>query len=178
MTRPRLLITAAAGLALLLAACSSEAEPTPTGSTSTPETTATSTPAETPTEAPASPTAAPTTPAAACDALDPVLAEASFVLVTSAVAGQPVAAGDTIEGCSRTFESHVDWMLEDREGNAVASGFTTGGGVDGAGAFTFVLDAYTVAEPQVGHLVVAAPDPSGGEGFPPSTHRIPVVLLP
>ncbi|GMU39638.1 MAG: hypothetical protein AMXMBFR23_05040 [Chloroflexota bacterium] len=184
MTRPRLLIAAAAGLALILSACSSEAEPTPTGSTSTPQAAATATtapaetPAETATEAPSSPTAPPATPVAACDALDPVLAEASFVLVTSAVAGQPLAAGDTIEGCSRTFESQVDWMLEDREGNVVASGFTMGGGVDGAGAFTFVLDAYTVAEPQVGHLVVAAPDPSGGEGFPPSTHRIPVVLLP
>lgn len=161
MIRPRLLMATAAGVALLLAACTGDADPTPAA-----------TPA--PGDATAQATVAPVT----CDTLDPVLAEASFVLVTSAVAGQPVAAGDTIEGCSRTFESHVDWMLEDREGNVVASGFTMGGGVDGAGAFTFTVGAYTVAEPQVGHLVVAAPDPSGGEGFPPSTHRIPVVLLP
>ncbi|MDO9446100.1 MAG: Gmad2 immunoglobulin-like domain-containing protein [Dehalococcoidia bacterium] len=179
MTRHRLLIAAAAALALLGAACATEADPTPAPS---PTGTASATATETPT--PAGPTATPTAtetapPAAAdCEALPAVLLDSSFVLVTSATAGTVIEPGTEVSGCSRTFESHVGWRLLDRDGNEIAAGFTMGGGVDGAGAFTFVIDGYSVAEPQVGHLEVNAPDPSDGEGFPPSQHRFPVVLLP
>lgn len=155
MTRRRLLIAAAAAFALLGTACTTEADPTPAP-------TATASPAE----------------AGDCEALPSVLLDSSFVLVTSATEGTVIEPGTEVSGCSRTFESHVGWRLLDRDGNEIAAGFTMGGGVDGAGAFTFVVDGYSVAEPQVGHLEVNAPDPSDGEGFPPSQHRFPVVLLP
>ena len=52
-----------------------------------------------------------------------------------------------------------------------------GGGVDGAAPFAFTVE-YSVASAQVGHLFVGGDDPSDGEGFPPVTNQIPVVLLP
>lgn len=176
MTRHRLLITAAAALALLGAACTTEADPTPPPS---PAGTASATPTPAgPTPTPPATETAPPAAAADCEALPAVLLDSSFVLVTSATAGTVIEPGTEVSGCSRTFESHIDWRLLDRDGNEVAAGFTMGGGVDGAGAFTFVIDGYSVAEPQVGQLEVNAPDPSGGEGFPSSQHRFPVVLLP
>src|SRR5690606_8702562 len=113
----------------------------------------------------------------ACASLHPDAVEASFVFVAGIASGDALASGSTVEGCSRTFESNVTWRLVDRDGNTLADGFTMGGGVDGPAAFEFDLD-YTVSEAQVGHLVVDAPDPSDGEGFPPVVNSIPVVLQP
>ena len=178
MTRHRLLIAAAAAFALLGAACTTEADPTPAPTaTASASATATPTPAG-PAPTPPATETAPPAEAGDCEALPAVLLDSSFVLVTSATEGTVIEPGTEVSGCSRTFESHVGWRLLDRDGNEIAAGFTMGGGVDGAGAFTFVVDGYSVAEPQVGHLEVNAPDPSDGEGFPPSQHRFPVVLLP
>lgn len=114
--------------------------------------------------------------AAPCDNLDARVADASFVFVTNVGPGTVLSSGISVVGCSRTFESQVDWKVLDREGAEVGRGFTMGGGVDGAASFAFDVE-YAVSETQVGHLVVAAPDPSGGEGFPPVEHRIPVLLV-
>lgn len=186
----RLALIGALSAALLLgAACNDDGDATPTPTaTPTAEGTApqgTQTPTETPTpimtETP-TPTPAVTetaTPAAedACADLSPVAAEASFVFVANVTSGDTLASGTTVEGCSRTFESNVTWHLEDRNGDTIADGFTMGGGVDGHATYEFDVE-YEVDEAQIGHLVVEAPDPSGGEGFPPVTNRIPVVLTP
>jgi len=170
--------------AVLGAACTEdepEATPAPTASASA---TATAAPTESATP---EPTAAATETAAAtptgvvagdgCANLAPEGEEASFVFAVSPQPGTVLASGDTVIGCSRTFESHVPWLLLDREGNELIADFTMGGGVDGHAPFEFTV-TYTVSEPQFGTLVIKADDPSGGEGFPPSEHRIPVVLLP
>ncbi len=178
------LLGVVAAVALVGAACNGDdATPTPAGTqtptptpivTQTPpptEGTATSTPTPTPvvTETPA--------PADACADLHPDAVEASFVFVASVASGDELPSGATVEGCSRTFESNVTWSLVDRDGNTLAEGFTMGGGVDGHATYEFDVE-YEVDEAQIGHLVVEAPDPSGGEGFPPVTNRIPVVLVP
>ncbi len=80
-------------------------------------------------------------------------------------------------GCSRTFESNVVWELQDRRGRTVASGHTSGGGVDGAGPFSFEA-VFSVDEPQLGHLIVFEPDVSDGEGFPGGRAVVPLVLVP
>ena len=101
----------------------------------------------------------------------------SFVFVTTPASGARVFNGFTVEGCSRTFESTVNWQLFDREGNELASGFTSGGGVDGPGRFSFIVTydgALTDAE--VGRLEVFEVDASGGAGFPPPKDMVPLVL--
>ena len=113
----------------------------------------------------------------ACANLAPEAADAAFVFVTNVTAGGYLESGDSVEGCSRTFESHVPWYLVDREGNTIAESFAMGGGVDGAAPFEFTVE-YEVDEAQVGHLFVGGDDPSDGAGFPPSLNQIPVVLLP
>ncbi len=125
-------------------------------------------------------TASPTTEAPAGDACADLAAEAvdaAFVFVTNVASGAYLESGDSVEGCSRTFESNVPWYLVDRDGNTIAESFAMGGGVDGPAPFEFTVE-YEVDEPQVGHLFVGGNDPSGGEGFPPSLNQIPVVLLP
>ena len=190
--RPFLLIAAVAALALG-AACTDDEDPTSTPTatatateaatgtpeaTETAEATATETATETVTEtAEATPTFDPAPPADACAALAPEAADAAFVFVTNVTAGAYLESGDTVEGCSRTFESNVPWYLVDREGNRIAESFAMGGGVDGAASFEFVVE-YEVAEAQVGHLFVGGDDPSDGEGFPPGLNQIPAVLLP
>lgn len=126
-------------------------------------------------EATTSATPAPT--GDACADLAPEAADAAFVFVTNLTAGDYLESGDSVEGCSRTFESNVPWYLVDREGNTIAESFAMGGGVDGAAPFEFTVE-YEVDEAQVGHLFVGGDDPSGGEGFPPGLNQIPVVLLP
>jgi hypothetical protein len=110
----------------------------------------------------------------ACDASLP---DAPLVIVRSPRSGDAVASGFEVEGCSRTFESNVNWRLRDRTGATIAEGFTMGGGVDAPGPFAFTVE-YGAAERQVGHLEVFEEDVSGGEGFPPPRDVVPVVLSP
>jgi len=138
---------------------------------------ATATPAVVPTDIP---TQAPTqTPAATsiCEDLHPTIQDSSFVIVDNITSGQTLTSGDTVTGCSRTFESNVPWWLVDRDGNTIDEGFTMGGGVDGHANYEFTVE-YTVTEAQLGHLFVGGEDPSDGEGFPPSLNQIPVLLVP
>jgi hypothetical protein len=103
--------------------------------------------------------------------------EASFVVATAPAAGERVESGFEAKGCSRTFESDVQWKLIGRDGSVLASGNTQGGGVDGPGAFSFTVP-YTVDARQIGHLEVSEEDVSDGEGFPPGHTIVPLVLKP
>jgi len=113
----------------------------------------------------------------ACQRADPVLAESSFVVVALPAAGSRSTSPLRVRGCSRSFESNVVWQLRSRDGGLLASGHTSGGGVDGAAVFSFDVVFETPA-PQLGHLHVFLPDVSNGEGFPPPRSVVPVVLLP
>ena len=112
-----------------------------------------------------------------CAVDDGALDEAAFVIATAPNPGARVASGFAVAGCSRTFESTVNWRLLARDGSALAEGFASGGGVDGPGPFAFTVD-FTVPERQLGHLEVFAVDVSDGEGFPPGRTVLPLVLLP
>ena len=115
--------------------------------------------------------------ASPCEPVDPTLARSSFVLVTTPTPGERVASPLEVRGCSRTFESNVVWELRTRDGRLVASGHTSGGGVDGPAGFAFSA-TFSVPEAQLGHLEVFEIDASGGEGFPPGRSIVPLVLLP
>ena len=108
---------------------------------------------------------------------DGALDNASFVIATAPEAGERVVSGFAVAGCSRTFESNVQWRLTARDGSEVASGFTHGGGVDGPGPFAFTI-AYDIAERTLAHLEVFEEDVSDGEGPPPGRTVLPLVLLP
>ena len=110
----------------------------------------------------------------ACEApaLDDV---GSFVIVTSPASGSEVLGRFTVSGCSRTFESTVNWRLLDRAGAEIASGHASGGGVDGPGRFSFTVE-YDVPGRQAGRLEVFEVDPSGGEGHPPPMEAITLIL--
>ena len=108
-------------------------------------------------------------------ACDDSLPDAALVVVHSPAGGEEVANGFAVSGCSRTFESNVQWRLLDRAGEVLASGFAMGGGVDGPAPFVFAV-AYEAAERQLGHLEVFEEDVSDGEGFPPPRHVVPVVI--
>ena len=112
-----------------------------------------------------------------CDNADGALSNAAFVITTSPTAGDRVESGFDVRGCSRTFESNVNWRLIARNGTELARGNTQGGGVDGPGPFAFTV-AYTAAEPQIGHLEVFEEDASDGEGFPPGRTVLPLILKP
>jgi Immunoglobulin-like domain of bacterial spore germination len=112
-----------------------------------------------------------------CDNADGAFDTAAFVIATAPDPGERVESGFAVEGCSRTFESVVNWRLVARDGSVLNQGFTSGGGVDGPGAFAFTVP-FEVAELQVGHLEVFEEDVSGGEGFPPGRTVLPLVLLP
>ncbi len=86
-------------------------------------------------------------------ACDDSLPDAALVVVTSPAGGEEVVNGFTVRGCSRTFESNVQWRLLDRAGEVLASGSAMGGGVDGPAPFTFAV-AYEAAERQLAHLEV------------------------
>jgi len=109
-----------------------------------------------------------------CEALDPVLAESSFVLVTDPRPGARVSSPLQVRGCSRTFESTVVWELHSR-GEILASGHATGGGHAGPAAFGFSVP-FRIPASRPGHLHVFAVDASGGEGFPPGRSVYPLVL--
>ena len=112
-----------------------------------------------------------------CNDLDPVLRASSFVLVLEPAAGERVTSPLTVRGCSRTNESNVQWRLEGADGRPLGSGFTTGGGFDGAASFEFDAE-FEAAGPAPATLRVFASDESEGEGFPPPSTSIPVVLDP
>lgn len=99
-----------------------------------------------------------------------------FVIVTGPLPGDEVSSGFTVTGCSRTFESNVPWTLVDGFDNVIAQGNTTGGGVDGPGAFETTVD-YTVDERQIAELRVVEDDPDEG-GRSPVSNVIPVILTP
>lgn len=111
-----------------------------------------------------------------CDPVDPVLADASFVVVVEPLVGARSASPLRVRGCSRSFESNVVWQLRGRDGSLLSSGFTSGGGVEGAAPFSFTA-SFETSGPQVGSLEVFETDASEGEGFPPGRTVIPVVLL-
>jgi len=115
--------------------------------------------------------------ASPCDPVDPVLAGSSFVVVHTPAPGARATSPLEVRGCSRSFESNVMWELRARDGRVLASGHTSGGGVDGAAAFA-VTASFALPEAQLGHLAVFAEDASDGEGFPPGRTVIPLVLLP
>ena len=108
-------------------------------------------------------------------ACDDSLPDAALVIVTSPAGGEEVANGFAVSGCSRTFESNVQWRLLDRAGEELASGFAMGGGVDGPASFLFAVE-YHSAERQLAYLEVYEDDVSEGQGFPPPRAIVPVVL--
>jgi hypothetical protein len=110
-----------------------------------------------------------------CEDRTGVLASASFVLVTTPRAGATVEPGFEVAGCSRTFESTVQWRLVGRDGTVLARGFASGGGVDGPAPFRFVVE-HAPAEPLLVHLETFELDASDGEGFPPGRTVLPLVL--
>lgn len=112
-----------------------------------------------------------------CSNADGALTDAAFVFVASPHSGERVASGFTVRGCSRTFESTVNWKLKARDGTDLAAGHAQGGGVDGPGAFSFAVN-FTVPERQIGHLEVYEEDASDGEGAPRPRNLIPLVLKP
>jgi hypothetical protein len=112
-----------------------------------------------------------------CANEDGAFDEAAFVIATTPLAGDRVESGFAVKGCSRTFESNVQWRLVGRNGTELASGNTQGGGVDGPGAFSFTVP-YSVDGSEVGHLEVFEEDASDGEGNPPGRTVLPLVLKP
>ena len=108
-------------------------------------------------------------------ACDDSLPDAALVIVSSPAGGEEVANGFTVRGCSRTFESNVQWRLLGRTGEVLASGFAMGGGVDGPAPFVFTVE-YEAADRQLAHLEVFEEDVAGGEGFPPPRAVVPLVI--
>lgn len=109
-----------------------------------------------------------------CTGLDPVLAGSSFVLVSSPQAGERIASGTTIRGCSRTHEGNVAWRLVGRDGRELALGSASGGGLAGAAAFEFRVD-FELALAERGSLELFEPRTTT-EGFPPPETVLPFVL--
>ncbi len=103
------------------------------------------------------------------------LPDAALVIVSSPVGGAEVSSGFEVSGWTRTFESNVQWRLSDRPDAVLASGYTSGGGIDGAAPFTFTVE-YKSAERQIAHLEVFEDDVSEGEGYPPPRTVIPLVI--
>lgn len=112
-----------------------------------------------------------------CDNEDGALSDVSFVIATAPRPGDRVESGFAVAGCSRTFESTVNWKLKARNGTELASGHTQGGGVDGPGPFSFTVD-YKADQRQLGHLEIFEEDASGGEGFTPGRTVLPLILKP
>ena len=115
--------------------------------------------------------------AGGCDLSDGALDDAAFVIATAPAAGARVSSGFGVSGCSRTFESTVNWRLHARNGSLLGQGHATGGGADGPGPFSFSVP-FTVGERQIGSLEVFEEDASDGGGFPPGRTVLPLVLLP
>lgn len=116
-------------------------------------------------------------PAAAACATALAGAETPLVIVASPRPGAAVSGAFPATGCPRTFEANVNWRLLALDGSELASGFASGGGVDGAATFEFAV-IFSVDAEQRGLLEVFEVDASDGEGFPPPMHSIPLLLLP
>lgn len=117
----------------------------------------------------------PTAEAAAdCAGIDPVLAGSSFVLVRTPAAGERIASGAVVTGCSRTHEGSVAFRLLGRDGRTLTSGSTRGGGFAGAAPFRFVLE-FAVPLPERGTLELSEPRVTD-EGFEPPRISLPVVV--
>lgn len=112
-----------------------------------------------------------------CAALDSTMEASAFIVVTAPTQAARVRSPFRLRGCSRTFESNVVWELHARDGRLLASGHATGGGVDGPAPFDAGVE-FTIAEPEVGRVVVFEIDASDGEGFPPPRVVFSVVLEP
>ena len=97
------------------------------------------------------------------------------MIVNPPVGGAEVSSEFQVSGCSRTFESNVQWRLLDRTGEVLTSGHTSGGGIYGPAPFTFTVE-YESAEPQIAHLEVFEEDVSEGEGYPPPRAVVPLVI--
>ena len=110
---------------------------------------------------------------AACSNTDNALNGTAFVFVSAPVIGARVSSGFTVTGCSKSFESTVDWELTDRDGRTLAKGVTQGGGLR-PGPFHFTV-RYTLVTAELGELDVATPRVTD-EGFPPLTNVVPLVL--
>ena len=105
------------------------------------------------------------------------LPDAPLVIVRTPAAGAEVMSGFAVRGCSRTFESNVQWRLIDRRGEELAMGHASGGGVDGPARFEFNV-SFQVADRQLASLNVYEEDVSEGEGYPPPRAVVPVILNP
>jgi hypothetical protein len=110
-----------------------------------------------------------------CANADGALDNAAFVFIQAPRSGERVKSGFSVTGCSSTFEANVSWRLRGREGKALASGFTQGGGTE-PGPFQFTV-TYTSAARQIGQLEVYEPSATT-EGFPPVRNVVPLVLEP
>ena len=106
---------------------------------------------------------------------DEALPDVSLVIVRSPAGGDEVESGFMASGCSRTFESNVQWRLFGRRGEVLASGFTSGGGVYGPAPFRFSVE-FAVTERQIALLEVFEEDVSEGEGYPPPRAVVPVII--
>ena len=104
---------------------------------------------------------------------DESLPDVALVIVRSPAGGNEVESGFMVSGCSRTFESNVQWRLLGRRGEVLSSGFTSGGGVYGPAPFRFRVE-FAVAERQIALLEVFEEDVSEGEGYPPPRAVVPV----
>ena len=105
----------------------------------------------------------------------PTLPDNALVLVNSPSPGAVLESGFEASGCSRTFESNVQWRLLGRSGEELASGHTSGGGVVGPAPFRFTVD-FDETERQLAYLEVFEEDASGGEGYPPPRVVVPVII--
>ena len=110
-------------------------------------------------------------------AADAAVLDVPHVIPTAPAIGAEVGESFTVRGCSRTFESNVNWRLTDPAGAVLARGFSMGGGVDGSAPFEFTVTA-AVTEPTLAQLRLFEADVSEGEGNPPPQAVIPLLISP
>jgi len=110
-----------------------------------------------------------------CANADGALTRAGLIFVQAPRSGERVSSGFRVTGCSSTFEASVSWRIRGRDGKALASGFTQGGGIEPS-SFEFTAE-YSITARQIGKLEVYEPRVTT-EGFPPATDVVPLVLEP
>lgn len=127
--------------------------------------------AETPTPEPTA-TSQPATDPCAASGLDAF----AFIFVTSHASGSTLASGDTVEGCSNTFEATFQYELLDSQSAVLDDGFgtaTCGTGCVGTWSFS---PSFSVSAQEVGTLRVYAS--SAQDGSDTLVNSIPVLLQP